>query len=136
MSQQHSTLELVDETLHLAIRYLDTFLNRRGAHPPRPPRANPPNPEFKISTQTRKPRLEKRARLLKNIELTIQTCAGTESFLARNGAGSEPVPAIPLQPLQANHVLYLNNEELYQPLCNKLKRLGITCIFVAAKVSV
>ena len=32
MSQQHSTLELVDETLHLAIRYLDTFLNRRGAH--------------------------------------------------------------------------------------------------------
>jgi len=89
MSQQHSTLELVDETLHLAIRYLDTFLNRRG----------------------------------------------TESFLARNGAGSEPVPAIPLQPLQANHVLYLNNEELYQPLCNKLKRLGITCIFVAAKVT-
>ena len=60
MSQQHSTLELVDETLHLAIRYLDTFLNRRGAHPPRPPRANPPNPEFKISTQTRKPmRLKK-----------------------------------------------------------------------------
>jgi len=39
MSQQHSTLELVDETLHLAIRYLDTFLNRRGAHPPRPHRA-------------------------------------------------------------------------------------------------
>ena len=67
MSQQHSTLELVDETLHLAIRYLDTFLNRRGAHPPRPPRANPPNPESKISTQTGKSGLEKRARLFEKI---------------------------------------------------------------------
>ena len=47
MSQQHSTLELVDETLHLAIRYLDTFLNRRGAHRPRPPRANRPTPSSK-----------------------------------------------------------------------------------------
>ena len=84
--------------------------------------------------------LEKRAgyrRLFeKNIKLTIQTDAGTESFLARNGAGSEPVPAIPLQPLQANHVLYLNDDARHQPLCNKLKRLGITCVFVAAKVSV
>eukprot|EP00982_Pelagococcus_subviridis_P008234 30827-Pelagococcus_subviridis.AAC.5 len=31
MSQQHGTLDLVDETLHLALRYLDTFLVRRGA---------------------------------------------------------------------------------------------------------
>ena len=46
MSQQHSTLELVDETLHLAIRYLDTFLNRRGARPPPPPPPDtPPPPE-------------------------------------------------------------------------------------------
>ena len=30
MSQQHGTLDLVDETLHLALRYLDTFLVRRG----------------------------------------------------------------------------------------------------------
>ena len=44
--------------------------------------------------------------------------------------------AIPLQPLQANHVLYLNDDARHQPLCNKLKRLGITCVFVAAKVSV
>jgi hypothetical protein len=31
MSQQHSSLDLMDETLHLALRYLDTFLYRRGA---------------------------------------------------------------------------------------------------------
>ena len=30
--------------------------------------------------------------------------------------------------------MYLNDGE-HQPLCNKLKRLGITCIFVAAKVT-
>ena len=68
MSQQHSTLELVDETLHLAIRYLDTFLNRRGARPPRPPRANPPNPEFKISTQTENPDLKKERDFLKKYQ--------------------------------------------------------------------
>ena len=62
------------------------------------------------------------------------TCAGTESFLARNGAGSEPVPALPLGPLESGHVLYLNRGA-YQPLCNKLKRLGITCVFVAAKLT-
>ena len=32
-------------------------------------------------------------------------------------------------------VMYLNDGAHVQPLCNKLKRLGITCIFVAAKVS-
>jgi hypothetical protein len=39
MSQQHGTLDLVDETLHLALRYLDTFLVRRGTRrtPPPPP---------------------------------------------------------------------------------------------------
>jgi hypothetical protein len=31
-------------------------------------------------------------------------------------------------------VLYLNRGA-YQPLCNKLKRLGITCVFVAAKLT-
>jgi len=31
MSAQHSSLELADETLHIALRYLDTFLVRRGA---------------------------------------------------------------------------------------------------------
>ena len=31
MSQQHGALELNEETLHLATRYLDTFLFRRGA---------------------------------------------------------------------------------------------------------
>lgn len=37
MSQQHGSLELVDETLHLALRYLDTFLIRRGTPAPRRP---------------------------------------------------------------------------------------------------
>ena len=57
---------------------------------------------------------------------------GPENFLARNGAGSEPVPAHPLGALPADRALYLEFE--HQPLCNKLKRLGITCVFVAAKV--
>jgi hypothetical protein len=33
MSCQHGMLELADETFHLALRYLDTFLLRRGASP-------------------------------------------------------------------------------------------------------
>ena len=86
MSCQHGTLELADETFHLALRYLDTFLLRRGP----------------------------------------------ENFLARNGAGSEPVPALPLGALPCDRALYLDGS--HQPLCNKLKRLGITCVFVAAKV--
>ena len=86
MSCQHGMLELSDETFHLALRYLDTFLLRRGP----------------------------------------------ENFLARNGAGSEPVPALPLGALPCDRALYLDGS--HQPLCNKLKRLGITCVFVAAKV--
>ena len=86
MSCQHGTLELADETFHLALRYLDAFLLRRGP----------------------------------------------ENFLARNGAGSEPVPALPLGALPCDRALYLDGS--HQPLCNKLKRLGITCVFVAAKV--
>ena len=86
MSCQHGMLELADETFHLALRYLDTFLLRRGP----------------------------------------------ENFLARNGAGSEPVPALPLGALPCDRALYLDGS--HQPLCNKLKRLGITCVFVAAKV--
>ena len=58
---------------------------------------------------------------------------GPENFLARNGAGSEPVPALPLGDLPPQNALYIN-EAHTQPLCNKLKRLGITCVFVAAKV--
>jgi hypothetical protein len=54
----------------------------------------------------------------------------------RNGAGSEPVPAVPLLPLESDRVMYLSRHGAwFQPLCNKLKRLGITCIFVAAKVT-
>ena len=86
MSCQHGMLELADETFHLALRYHDTFLLRRGP----------------------------------------------ENFLARNGAGSEPVPALPLGALPCDRALYLDGS--HQPLCNKLKRLGITCVFVAAKV--
>lgn len=52
--------------------------------------------------------------------------------MARNGAGSEPVPALPLGALPCDRALYLDGQ--HQPLCNKLKRLGITCVFVAAKV--
>ena len=44
------------------------------------------------------------------------------------------MPALPLGPLPEKQVMYLNSGE-QQPLCNKLKRLGITCIFVAAKVT-
>ena len=65
MSQQHSTLELVDETLHLAIRYLDTFLNRRGAHRPRPPRANRPTPSSKYPLKPENPDLKKERDFLK-----------------------------------------------------------------------
>ena len=86
MSCQHGMLELSDETFHLALRYLDTFLLRRGP----------------------------------------------ENFLARNGAGSEPRPPLPLGALPCDRALYLDGS--HQPLCNKLKRLGITCVFVAAKV--
>ena len=86
MSCQHGMLELSDETFHLALRYLDTFLLRRGP----------------------------------------------ENFLARNGAGSEPVPALP--PRRASVRPRAVPGRSHQPLCNKLKRLGITCVFVAAKV--
>lgn len=61
-----------------------------------------------------------------------QKTPGPENFLARNGAGSEPVPALVLGALPSTQAVYL--EETFQPLCNKLKRLGITCVFVAAKV--
>jgi hypothetical protein len=61
-----------------------------------------------------------------------QKTPGPENFLARNGAGSEPVPALVLGALPSTQAVYL--EETHQPLCNKLKRLGITCVFVAAKV--
>jgi len=163
MSQQHSSLDLMDETLHLALRYLDTFLYRRGATManPRRLRAAP------ARVQTRRVQTEffallfsllfsnarafvspsPRGRgggssdfrsltssLLRHPRASPPTCAGTESFLARNGAGSEPVPALPLGPLESGHVLYLNRGA-YQPLCNKLKRLGITCVFVAAKLT-
>lgn len=44
------------------------------------------------------------------------------------------MPALPLAALPEKQVMYLNDGE-HQLLCNKLKRLGITCIFVAAKVT-
>ena len=67
------------------------------------------------------------------IKRCVPFSPGCESFLARNGAGSEPVPALKLGDLPKDSVMYINNGP-FQPLCNKLKRLGIACIFVAAKV--
>ena len=81
-------MSLTDETLHLAIVYMDTFLTQRVP----------------------------------------------DTFLQRSGAsGSEPVEARPLRALGGDRVLH--SVDMQHPLCNKLKRLGITCIFVAAKVT-
>ena len=87
MGEQHAELSLTDETLHLAIRYADTFLSQRVP----------------------------------------------DVFLQRHGSGSEPVPCAPLKPLEGKRTLY--SVYALHPLCNKLKRLGITCVFVAAKVT-
>jgi len=87
MDEQHSELSLTEETLHLAIRYVDTFLSQRVP----------------------------------------------DVFLQRHGSGSEPVPCAPLKELNGKRVLY--SMDVLNPLCNKLKRLGITCVFVAAKVT-
>ena len=43
------------------------------------------------------------------------------------------MPALKLGELPKDSVMYINNGP-FQPLCNKLKRLAITCVFVAAKV--
>ena len=81
-------MSLTDETLHLAIVYMDTFLTQRVP----------------------------------------------DTFLQRSGAsGSEPLEAKPLRALGGDRVLH--SVDMQHPLCNKLKRLGITCIFVAAKVT-
>ncbi|OUS45128.1 cyclin-like protein, partial [Ostreococcus tauri] len=87
MTAQHNSMTLEDETLHLAIVYVDTFLMHRVP----------------------------------------------DNFLMRHGSGSEPVEAKPLRALDAGRVLHAMDSQ--HPLCNKLKRLGITCIFVAAKVT-
>jgi hypothetical protein len=87
MAEQHNAMSLTDETLHLAVRYVDTFLTQRVP----------------------------------------------DTFLQRHGSGSEPVVARQLEEIAADRVLY--HTDLLHPLCNKLKRLGITCIFVAAKVT-
>lgn len=151
MSQQHSTLDLVDETLHLAVRYLDTFLVRRGASRSRRGAARRAaavsKSAFKLKTEIFSlhsplggdddPARGDRSTLTHLLlDPPARSSAGTESFLMRNGAGSEPVPAVPLLPLEADRVMYLSRHGAwFQPLCNKLKRLGITCIFVAAKVT-
>lgn len=147
MSQQHSSLDLVDETLHLAVRYLDTFLVRRGASRPAPQARTDAvsKSAFKLKTEIFPPpfaadddRAGSDRTTLTHLLLDPPTrsSAGTESFLMRNGAGSEPVPAEPLLPLESDRVMYLSGHGAwFQPLCNKLKRLGITCIFVAAKVT-
>jgi len=87
MMLQHNAMSLDDETLHLAIVYVDTFLMHRVP----------------------------------------------DHFLQRHGNGSEPVEAKPLRALDGDRVLHAM--DVQHPLCNKLKRLGITCIFVAAKVT-
>lgn len=87
MAEQHNAMALTDETLHLAVRYVDTFLTQRVP----------------------------------------------DTFLQRHGSGSMPVEAPKLRELTGERVLY--TMETLHPLCNKLKRLGITCIFVAAKVT-
>jgi hypothetical protein len=125
-------LELADETFHLALRYLDTFLLRRGA-----------SPGFRVadcfffSFLLFSARRRHRASPLSDASPSLfffetSFSLGPENFLARNGAGSEPVPALPLGALPCDRALYLDGQ--HQPLCNKLKRLGITCVFVAAKV--
>ena len=87
MAEQHNAMSLTDETLHLAIVYVDTFLTHRVP----------------------------------------------DTFLQRHGSGSEPVEAKPLRALDGGRVLHAMDAQ--HPLCNKLKRLGITCVFVAAKVT-
>ena len=87
MAEQHNAMSLTDETLHLAIVYVDTFLTHRVP----------------------------------------------DTFLQRHGSGSEPVEAKPLRALDGDRVLHAMDAQ--HPLCNKLKRLGITCVFVAAKVT-
>ena len=124
MSQQHSSLDLVDETLHLAVRYLDTFLVRRGAS--RPPGAHAVSKSaFKLKTEmfllrcaspptttgqaaTERPHASPP-------HPPTRSSAGTESFLMRNGAGSEPVPAEPLLPLESDRAMFLSGPRRVVP---------------------
>ena len=68
---------------------------------------------------------------------------GTEAFLERrdvvsaNSTEPPPLKSTPtriLAPLSADAVMYLI-DPTSPPLCNKLKRLGMTCMFVAAKMT-
>ena len=123
MYKRSLRLSMAPETFHLAVRYCDTFLSKREC----------------------------------------------EAFLQKNGSGSEPLPAKPIESyfilergqtgekLSDRKVLFSTKEaggasavagvdfggltpifplgdDTVNPLCNKLKRLGATCLFVAAKI--
>lgn len=82
----HRGMSLDEETLHLAVRYVDAFLTRRG-------------PEAFL-TDPRK-----------------------HQVLQRHPT------------LTHGHGIIMPGVQPVEPLCNKLKRLGATCLFVASKVA-
>jgi hypothetical protein len=117
MYKRSLRLSMAPETFHLAVRYCDTFLSKREC----------------------------------------------EVFLQKNGSGSEPVPAKSIEEFyvveqdKKRRILFYAKEaegtsaidgvdfggvtpifplgdDTVNQLCNKLKRLGATCLFVASKI--
>ena len=161
MSQQHSSLDLMNETLHLAFgtstrsctaevrrwRTRDDFAPpprafKRAAFKPNFLRSFFP-PLFKRARVRLSPR-GTRPRVLRFSVADVFSpppSSRVASHLRRHGIvpraqrrGFEPVPALPLGPLESGHVL-IPEPRGVPALCNKLERLGITCVFVAAKLT-
>ena len=91
MMMQHTILDKSEDTelLHLALRYVDTFLAVRGS----------------------------------------------EGFMSNDSGAVDLYRSALVPPVAESSVINIRINSLAMPLCNKLKRLGMTCLFVAAKIT-
>jgi len=136
MYKRSQRLGMAPETFHLAVRYCDTFLSKRECEQFLQKNGNGSEPlpakaiEDLVITKGDKTAVGLDA-VFENCMRKNSSSYGDESirFSAREAEGDSDfvdfgglTPVFPL------------GDDIVNQLCNKLKRLGATCLFVAAKI--
>ena len=123
MYKRSLRLSMAPETFHLAVRYCDTFLSKRECEVflQRNGNGSEPVPAKAIESFYVVDRLEyANPGKDRKVLFYAKEAEGTSAMDGVDFGGVTPI--FPL------------GDETVNPLCNKLKRLGATCLFVAAKI--
>ena len=122
MYKRSLRLSMAPETFHLAVRYCDTFLSKRecevflqrNGNGSEPVPAKAIESFYVVEPEYANPGKDRK------VLFYAKEAEGTSAMDGVDFGGVTPI--FPL------------GDETVNPLCNKLKRLGATCLFVAAKI--